>query len=124
MKGIREARTVKGMNQEQVAAKMRMSTTRYKRLEDNPGDMTVSQARHLAEVLGSSIDDLCFGEAEVCVTVEFCGLDPIRATVTAAELDKDFCTVTVLENQNARLNMERGTRVVVPRAIVGAAHGL
>lgn len=53
------------------------------------------------------------------ITVEFLGLEPITATVRAADLGKDFCTVTVLENPNDRLDMGRGTKMVVPRAILG-----
>lgn len=60
-KSIAEARSELGITQQDVAAELGISRQTYSKMEQDPSNMTIREARVVCSVLGRRFEDLFFG---------------------------------------------------------------
>jgi DNA-binding XRE family transcriptional regulator len=58
----KQARLVKGLRQEDVAKKIGVYIQTYRKLENNPEDFTISQAKTFSELVGIPYDQIFFSQ--------------------------------------------------------------
>lgn len=59
---LKQARLLKELSQEHMASVLGVHVQTYRKLEENPGMVTINQAKLLSAELGISYDDIFFGE--------------------------------------------------------------
>ena len=58
---MKQARVGANLTQQEVADALGVHVQTYQRMESHPGDITINQGKHFAEVVGVSFDDIFFG---------------------------------------------------------------
>lgn len=58
---LKEARESRGIKQVAVADALKITRQTYAKYEDNPGNMSVSQAKSACDFIGVDISDIFFG---------------------------------------------------------------
>ncbi|MEK4650812.1 helix-turn-helix transcriptional regulator [Niallia sp. FSL W8-0954] len=59
---LKQARLIKGLTQKEVAEKLGVNKDTYRRLEKNPDETTIKQAKQLSEILDMSYDFIFFND--------------------------------------------------------------
>jgi len=62
MMSIRQARRMRDISQNQMAADMGIHVQTYRKIENHPEEATIEQAKCIARLLGMSYDELNFFE--------------------------------------------------------------
>lgn len=57
---IRQARRAKDITQKEMAESLQVHVQTYRRIEEHPENVTIAQARIIADKLGMPYDDLIF----------------------------------------------------------------
>lgn len=57
---LKQTRLVKGKTQDEMAEKLGVHVLTYRKLEENPNEATIKQAKILSEFLGVPYDDIFF----------------------------------------------------------------
>lgn len=60
---LKQARLLREKTQDELANLLGIHVQTYRKLEENPDEVTVGQAKKLAEELGFSYDTIFFGKA-------------------------------------------------------------
>ena len=60
---LRQARRLKDKTQDEMAELLKMHVQSYRKLEENPGLVTIEQAKKIADFLGFTYDEIFFGVA-------------------------------------------------------------
>ena len=57
---LKQTRLVKGKTQDEMAEKLGVHVQTYRKLEENPNEATIKQAKIISEFLGVPYDDIFF----------------------------------------------------------------
>ena len=84
MMSIRQARRMRDISQNRMAADMGIHVQTYRKLENHPGEATIEQAKRIAQLLGMSYDELNFFEEDSTLSsVKTKGVSTTRRRVEA-----------------------------------------
>lgn len=70
MMSIRQARRMRDISQNQMAADMGIHVQTYRKIENHPEEATIEQAKCIARLLGMSYDELNFFEDDSTLSSE------------------------------------------------------
>lgn len=59
---LKQARMMREMSQEKMAEVLQIHRNTYAALEENPGRVSIDQAKIISDTLKISVDDIFFGE--------------------------------------------------------------
>ena len=59
---LKQMRLIKGKTQDEMAELLNIHVQTYRKLEENPDEATIKQAKKISEVLGVSYDDIFFAQ--------------------------------------------------------------
>ncbi len=59
---LKQTRLVKGKTQEEMAERLKVHVQTYRKLEENPDNVTISQAKIISTFLGVSYDEIFFAQ--------------------------------------------------------------
>lgn len=57
---VRQARMLAGLSQQEIADRLNVHRTTYRKLEENPDLITIGQAREISRAVGVPLDDIFF----------------------------------------------------------------
>lgn len=57
---LKQMRLIKGKTQDEMAELLNIHVQTYRKLEENPDEATIKQAKKISEFLGVSYDDIFF----------------------------------------------------------------
>ncbi|MGQ0419115.1 helix-turn-helix transcriptional regulator [Bacillus sp. HC-Mk] len=59
---MRQARLVKGITQQEMAIKLNVHVDTYRKMEKNPDEVTIGNAKKISNLLGFSYDQIFFND--------------------------------------------------------------
>ncbi|WP_144506666.1 helix-turn-helix domain-containing protein [Bacillus mycoides] len=59
---MRQARLVKGITQQEMALKLNVHVDTYRKMEKNPDEVTIGNAKKISNLLGISYDQIFFND--------------------------------------------------------------
>ncbi len=59
---MKQARVGADMTQQQVADRLGVHVQTYQRMENNPEDISIKQAKNFADIVGVNFEDIFFGK--------------------------------------------------------------